>query len=369
MQDMYNEILLAAFAGSALICGLIAFSKPLHVHLTSKAEAETAIQSAHSGSIPRVGGLGLLAALGVAVWWCESAKHADFMSGLILSSLPLFIGGLLDDLGFVIRPVTRLALAFISALLMSGLTGIWLTDLDIGFVNLALGAGSFTVGTMTVAPIGIFFTAFATAGVSNAFNIVDGLNGLASGTGIIVSAVLAGIALSVGDTLIAASAFAMLAALGGFFVWNFPKGKIFLGDCGAYFAGFFLAWLAVLVVERNDSVSPWAILVVFGYPITETVFTIFRRKLKKQSTLNAPDQEHLHSMVLKHWASAQFSTATLWIQNCLSALVMLLPSVALAFAGYYLSSSSMWSQTAYVGFFIVYSLVYLRLKRQGDVRQ
>lgn len=352
---MYNEILLAAFAGSALICGLIAFSKPLHVHLTSKAEAETAVQSAHSGAIPRIGGLGLLAALGVAVWWCESEIHADFMSGLILSSLPLFVGGLLDDLGFVIRPVMRLALAFVSALLMSALTGFWLTDLDIGFVNLLLG----------IAPIGIFFTAFATAGVSNAFNIVDGLNGLASGTGIIVSAVVASIALSVGDTLIAASAFAMLAALGGFFVWNFPKGKIFLGDCGAYFAGFFLAWLAVLVVERNASVSPWAILVVFGYPITETVFTIFRRKLKRQSTLNAPDQEHLHSMVLKYWAASRFSTSSLWIQNCLSALVMLIPSLLLAFLGYFLSGSSAWSQTAYVGFFLLYSVVYWRLQKEG----
>ena len=366
MQDMYNEILLAAFAGSALICGLIAFSKPLHVHLTSKAEAETAIQSAHSGSIPRVGGLGLLAALGLAVWWCESPKHADFMSGLILSSLPLFIGGLLDDLGFLIRPVTRLVLAFASALLMSALTGIWLTDLDIGFVNAALGFGSFKVGSMMVAPIGIFFTAFATAGVSNAFNIVDGLNGLASGTGIIVSAVVAAIALSVGDTLIAASAFAMLAALSGFFVWNFPKGKIFLGDCGAYFAGFFLAWLAVLVVERNESVSPWAILVVFGYPITETVFTIFRRKIKRQSTLNAPDQDHLHSMVLRNWASRRFSNSTLWIQNCVSAMVMLIPSVGLAFAGYYLSTSSLLSQAAYLGFFAIYSMFYLLLTKLGD---
>ena len=350
---MYNEILMSAFAGSAVVCGLIAFSKPIHVRFTSKVGSESAIQSAHDGSTPRIGGLGLLLALGVAAWWCESRVHSDFMGRLILSSLPLFVGGLLDDLGFEVKPVARLALAFTSAILMSALTGIWLTNLDIEVVNAALA----------LVPIGIFFTAFATAGVSNAFNIVDGLNGLASGTGIIVSSVIAAIALSVGDTEIAASAFAMLAALGGFFVWNFPRGKVFLGDCGAYFAGFFLSWLAVLVVERNANVSPWAILVVFGYPITETVFTIVRRKLKRQSTLNAPDQDHMHSMVFKLWRLSRFGDMSLVKRNSLSALLMLVPSLFCAYAGLNLSWSSLWSQVAYVGFFVAYTIAYLALKR------
>jgi UDP-GlcNAc:undecaprenyl-phosphate/decaprenyl-phosphate GlcNAc-1-phosphate transferase len=353
MQAMYNEILLSAFAGSAVVCGLIAFSKSIHVRFTSKAGADSAIQSAHDGTTPRIGGLGLILALGVAALWCESQVHSDFMGRLILSSLPLFAGGLLDDLGFDVKPVARLALAFTSAILMSALTGVWLTDLDISFVNSALA----------IVPIGLFFTAFATAGASNAFNIIDGLNGLASGTGIIVSGVIAIIALSVGDTEIAASAFAMLAALTGFFIWNFPRGKLFLGDCGAYFVGFFLSWLAVLVVERNDGVSPWAILVVFAYPITETVFTIVRRKLKRQSTLNAPDQDHMHSMVFKFWRASRFGGMSLVTRNSVSALLMLLPSIVCAFAGVKLSWSSGWSQVTYVGFFSVYTLVYLFLKR------
>lgn len=353
MQTMYNEILLSAFAASAVVCGLIAFSKPIHVRFTSKAGADSAVQSAHDGSTPRIGGLGLLLALAVAAWWCESQVHSDFMGRLILSSLPLFAGGLFDDLGFEVRPVARLALAFMSAILMSALTGVWLTNLNIGFVNAALA----------IVPVGVFFTAFATAGASNAFNIIDGLNGLASGTGMIVSGVIAVIALSVGDTEIAASAFAMLAALSGFFIWNFPGGKLFLGDCGAYFAGFFLSWLAVLVVERNESVSPWAILVVFAYPITETVFTIVRRKLKRQSTLNAPDQEHMHSMVFKFWRVSRFGEMSLVKRNSISALVMLVPSIICAYAGVKLCWSSGWSQVAYLVFFGVYTLVYLTLIR------
>jgi len=356
MQTMYNEILLSAFAGSAVVCGLIAFSKPIHVRFTSKTGADLAVQSAHDGTTPRIGGLGLILALGVAALWCESQVHSEFMGRLILSSLPLFAGGLLDDLGFDVKPVVRLALAFTSAILMSALTGIWLTNLEIGFVN----------SVLSIVPIGIFFTAFATAGASNAFNIIDGLNGLASGTGIIVSSVIAIIALSVGDTEVAASAFAMLAALSGFFIWNFPRGKLFLGDCGAYFAGFFLSWLAVLVVERNESVSPWAILVVFAYPITETVFTIVRRKLKRQSTLNAPDQDHMHSMVFKFWRAGRFGEMSLVTRNSISALLMLLPSIVCAFAGVKLSGSSGWSQMTYVGFFVIYTLAYAFLKRHEE---
>ena len=92
MQAMYNEILFSAFAGSAVVCGLIAFLKPIHVRFTSKAGAESAIQSAHDGTTPRIGGLGLILALGLAALWCESQVHSDFMGRLILSSLPLFAG-------------------------------------------------------------------------------------------------------------------------------------------------------------------------------------------------------------------------------------------------------------------------------------
>jgi UDP-N-acetylmuramyl pentapeptide phosphotransferase/UDP-N-acetylglucosamine-1-phosphate transferase len=117
------------------------------------------------------------------------------------------------------------------------------------------------------------------------------------------------------------------------------------------------------VVERNDSVSFWAILVVFGYPITETVFTIVRRKLKRQSTLNAPDQDHMHSMVFKLWRASRLSDMSLVKRNSLSALLMLVPSLICAYAGVNLAWSSMWSQVAYLGFFAVYTVAYLALRR------
>jgi UDP-N-acetylmuramyl pentapeptide phosphotransferase/UDP-N-acetylglucosamine-1-phosphate transferase len=140
------------------------------------------------------------------------------------------------------------------------------------------------------------FTAFAVGGVANAVNIIDGFNGLASGTVVICLGALGFIALGAGDVALAHTCFIVAAVVTGFFVVNFPFGKLFLGDGGAYFLGFVLAWLAVMLCARNPSVSPWASLMACGYPIFETLFTIVRR-VWANSHPGAPDSQHLHSLV------------------------------------------------------------------------
>jgi hypothetical protein len=82
----------------------------------------------------------------------------------------------------------------------------------------------------------------------------------------------------------------------GFFVVNFPLGKLFLGDGGAYLLGFLLAWLSVMLVYRNPSVSAWAPLLACAYPVFETVFTIMRRLWCRRHP-GHPDSWHLHSLV------------------------------------------------------------------------
>lgn len=83
----------------------------------------------------------------------------------------------------------------------------------------------------------------------------------------------------VGDSLIIFSSFTMAAAILGFFIWNYPRGLIFLGDGGAYIIGFWVALLSVVLVFRYENISPWFALLVNGYPILETLFTIYRRKI------------------------------------------------------------------------------------------
>jgi UDP-N-acetylmuramyl pentapeptide phosphotransferase/UDP-N-acetylglucosamine-1-phosphate transferase len=106
------------------------------------------------------------------------------------------------------------------------------------------------------------------AGACNALNIIDGTNGLAGGSALLMFTGMAAVAWHVGDTLVLLQAAAMTGALLGFLLWNYPKGKVFLGDGGAYFIGFMYAELAIQVVARNGLLP----VVILGATIVETCY-------------------------------------------------------------------------------------------------
>jgi UDP-N-acetylmuramyl pentapeptide phosphotransferase/UDP-N-acetylglucosamine-1-phosphate transferase len=153
--------------------------------------------------------------------------------------------------------------------------------------------------------VSLLFTSIAVGGVANAVNIIDGFNGLASGTVAICLGALGLIANGCGDIELARLCFVIFAVTAGFFLVNFPLGKLFLGDGGAYLLGFVVAWLAVTLAFRNPSVSAWAPLLACAYPVFETVFTICRRVWAK-SHPGQPDNNHLHSLIKVGIASRIF---------------------------------------------------------------
>jgi UDP-N-acetylmuramyl pentapeptide phosphotransferase/UDP-N-acetylglucosamine-1-phosphate transferase len=89
----------------------------------------------------------------------------------------------------------------------------------------------------------------------------------------------------------------MGGAVVGFLFWNYPRGRIFLGDAGAYFIGFMYAELAIQLISRNAGVSAWFVIMLAGYPIVETLVTIYRRKVLQGTASMAPDALHLHSLL------------------------------------------------------------------------
>ena len=91
-------------------------------------------------------------------------------------------------------------------------------------------------------------------------NLVDGLNGLAIGLSILMAGASAIISTIVGDVVIASVSITLVGALAGIFVFNYPSGKIFLGDAGAYTVGHLLTWIAVLLMSRNPEIAPFAML-------------------------------------------------------------------------------------------------------------
>ena len=184
---------------------------------------------------------------------------------------------------------TRLIASFASGLLAAWLLDAHLTRLDTPGLDLLVAT----------VPLSFAFTAFAVGGVTNAVNIIDGLNGLASGS---VALMLGGLGASAwmqGDGLVLYLCLAGIAAVLGFMVLNFPFGKIFLGDGGAYLAGFWLAECAVLLLVRNPAVATWAPLLVCFYPVWETGFSMYRRRFVRKRLTGRPDMVHLHHLLMR----------------------------------------------------------------------
>src|SRR5205807_2514414 len=206
---------------------------------------------------------------------------------LLLAGLPAFAGGISEDATKNVDVLTRLLLTMLAAAFGVWLLGAVIPRLDIpGFDAL-----------LKWAPFAIAFTMFAVGGVANSINIIDGYNGLAAGHAVIVLAALAYVSALVGDAFLFTSALAMIGALLGFLAWNYPKGKIFLGDGGAYLLGFWLAEISVLLVARHREVSPWFPMLLLVYPIFETLFSMYRRKMVQGVSPGQPDNLHMHQVI------------------------------------------------------------------------
>lgn len=318
--------LFVALAVSLLATMLLVRSAAGHVHLSGDMDL-SGPQKFHVRAVPRIGGVGIL--LGVLI----GALYAAWRQGGALSELLVLMGcgllafaaGLVEDLTKRVSPRARL----IATALSAGAAA-WLLDAIIRRTDLFL-----LDPLLVFPPVAFAFTVFVVAGVSNSVNLIDGFNGLASMCVALMLLAIGHVAFQVGDTLIMAGAWVGAGAVLGFFVWNYPRGLIFLGDGGAYFLGFYLVELCVLLVLRNPEVSPVFPLLLMGYPIFETMFTMYRRKVVSRRSMGQPDAAHLHSLIYrrllrwgverKHDSSAQtrrnaMTSPYLWLLCSLSAL-------------------------------------------------
>ena len=247
-------------------------------------------QKFHCKAVPRMGGVGIFAAVTacaiVAPW---RSVVQEQMVLLLACGVPALAYGLAEDITLSVRPRKRLIAAVVSAFLGAVVLEAVVNRADI------LGLDTLLAWSVVAVPL----TMFSVAGISNSVNIIDGFNGLASMVCMMMFAAIGYVAYSVGDQFILLTALCCIGALIGFFVWNFPRGLIFLGDGGAYFMGFMLAELAVLLFHRHPAVSPWFAVLLFFYPTMETVFSIYRRKILKGVPIASPDASHLHSLIFR----------------------------------------------------------------------
>jgi UDP-N-acetylmuramyl pentapeptide phosphotransferase/UDP-N-acetylglucosamine-1-phosphate transferase len=309
-------------------------------------------QKMHVNVVPRVGGLGLAAGIlagAVALGWFHPELWKQ-IGLLCVCAAPTVASGLIEDFTKGVSPRRRLfATAF------SGLLGVLLLD------ALVVRTGwPWFDGLLAYWGFALAATMFTVAGVVNSINIIDGMNGLASMCMAMMMAALCYIALQVGDTFVAGFALATLGASLGFFIWNYPRGLIFLGDGGAYLLGLIFALLGIMLIRRNPTVSPLAPLVLVTYPVFETLFTMYRRKVIRGRPVSLPDGIHLHTLIyrrLMRWGGGSHDPAALTRGNSMtSPYLWVLSSVSVAPAAIWWSNTSVLAVTM-----LVFVMVYLRL--------
>ena len=283
-------LLITSFLISFIVCGLLIRYRDWHLSISGD-NYLAGPQKFHQQAVPRIGGIGIVIGYLVAVVLNLFINPVITRSLIFvgLAALPIFSIGIAEDLTKRIGVKIRLMVAFLSGLLFLYFFDIHTIRLDIPVID----------GLMGHSVVAIFFLAFAVTGLSNAYNIVDGFNGLASMVGIIATTAILYVAFKVQDRLVMTLAFITIGSTVGFFIWNYPKAHIFLGDGGAYMIGFLIAITSILLVVRNPSVSPWFALMVNAYPIFETLFTIWRRTIHQRCSLGHPDGVHLHSLIYR----------------------------------------------------------------------
>ncbi|BAN24427.1 glycosyl transferase family 4 [Caballeronia insecticola] len=202
------------------------------------------VQKVHAIAVPRVGGVGIAIAVAIALTVGSvlnpSAPQTQALL-LLICSLPAFLSGLVEDLTKRVSPRVRLITSMIAALLACFLLEAVVERVGLSYVDALL----------VYLPCSIFFTVLSVSGLVHAINIIDGMNGLASVVAILILSSIGIVAAQVGDHLVVNMAIVVIAAIAGFLTWNYPVSRIFLGDGGAYFIGFIVAELLVLLVART----------------------------------------------------------------------------------------------------------------------
>ncbi|UWR35710.1 undecaprenyl/decaprenyl-phosphate alpha-N-acetylglucosaminyl 1-phosphate transferase (plasmid) [Sulfitobacter sp. W027] len=243
-------------------------------------------QATHTRPTPRVGGVGIVLALALGVFLYLGQLGSDLVIALAAGAV-VFLVGLLEDIQRNVSPRTRLLAAFLSAALAIGVTGVVVPDLGLFPGSLA---------HLVVPAIAI--TLLWSAGTCHALNLIDGLNGLSALYSISAALGFFLIAGYTGDVDVQIVSGLLIAAVLGFFVLNWPMGRIFLGDAGAYGIGHILAWLGIVLVARNPSVTGVAVLLLLFWPVCDTLFSIIRRRLTKRAT-DQPDRLHFHHLAVR----------------------------------------------------------------------
>ena len=138
-----------------------------------------------------------------------------------------------------------------------------------------------------------FFYILSMVAIANGMNLIDGVNGLCGAVALSILGALLFLSYKTSDVVMLSTIFSVILILIPFLIFNYPYGKIFLGDLGAYSLGLIISMLTIILFGRHPEISPWGAVLILIYPATEVVFSLLRRAMKGVSIYHA-DIAHLH---------------------------------------------------------------------------
>lgn len=237
----------------------------------------------HITPTPRLGGLAIYFGFLIGLLYLE--PHAQHLPAIIIGSGIIVLTGALDD-RYGIRAVVKLSgqVSGAAVLVFSGLVIERITLPFFGMIDLGV--------------FGIVLTLFWIVGITNAINLIDGLDGLATGVSTIALSSMFVMAIMQGQVVAAYLSIVLIGSNIGFLYHNFYPAKIYMGDTGSNLLGYMIAVISILGLFKNIAIFSFIIpIVILAVPIFDTLFAIVRRALNKQRIM-APDNKHIHYQLL-----------------------------------------------------------------------
>ncbi|MFD2922553.1 glycosyltransferase family 4 protein [Halobacillus naozhouensis] len=260
---------------------LTPFVKKLAIYIGATDSPDS--RKVHKRLMPRLGGLAIFIGvlLGVSLFMPESMYTWPIMVGATI----IVATGIIDDI-YGLAPWYKLSGQTLAAVIVI------LNGVEVEFINLPYG-GQLEFGVLSF-PITLLWI----VGITNAINLVDGLDGLAAGIAAIALLTITGMAITMGNSFVMFLGLMMFGATLGFLVFNFYPAKIFMGDTGAMFLGFMIGVLSLLGFKNVTLFSLVIPIIILGVPISDTIFAILRRAMTGRPIMK-PDSAHLHHCLLK----------------------------------------------------------------------
>ncbi|WP_416729659.1 glycosyltransferase family 4 protein [Fictibacillus sp. JL2B1089] len=274
----------------------------------------------HKKLMPRLGGLAIF--LGVMGGYFAAGLHNQSIKGITLAGIIIIIVGIIDDL-YSLSPKYKLLGQFIAAFIVAH-TGLTIDFITIPFI------GHFDLDLLTY-PITILWI----LAITNAINLIDGLDGLAAGVSSIVIATIAIMAGLNGNIMILTISMIVLGSTIGFLFYNFNPAKIFMGDTGALFLGYCIAILSLLGLYKSVTLFSFVVpIIILGVPIFDTTFAILRR-LANGQPISAADKGHLHHQLLR-----------LGLSHKITVIVIYVLSIIFSISAVLFSTTTLWGSLA-----------------------